>query len=147
VELVAALLLVGPTLAALPSRAAEVDRSDDRSAQDWLDETLATLRPDAVVVSWWDYSTALWYAQLIEGRRRDVSVIDDRTRLDEHLGEVTDVIDANLGRRPVYLIRLPSDLPALAERYRLEDVPTASSQPLVLVLGRRDGDPATGADR
>jgi glycosyltransferase involved in cell wall biosynthesis len=29
----------------------------------------------------------LWYAQLVEGRRPEIAIIDDRTRLDEQLGE------------------------------------------------------------
>jgi hypothetical protein len=51
-------------------------------------------------------ASPLWYAQVIEARRPDIAAIDDRTRLDEHLGELTDVIDANLATRPVYVIHL-----------------------------------------
>ena len=67
--------------------------------------SLQTLEPGAMIVSWWSYSTPLWYAQLVEGRRPDIAIVDDRTRLDENLGDLTDVIDANLGKRPVYVIR------------------------------------------
>ena len=55
------------------------------------------MAPDAVIVSWWSYSTPLWYAQRVQGRRPDITIVDDRTRLDENLGGLTDVIDANLG--------------------------------------------------
>ena len=134
-ELLAAALLLTPTLIALPVRWALVDRSSDREAADWLDRTLAQLQPGAVVVSWWDFSTPLWYAQLCEGRRPDIRIIDDRTRLDEQLGGVNDVIDANLGRQPVYLIRPPAELAALAQRYRLEELAGPTFQPLVRVLG------------
>ena len=34
----------------------------------------------------------------MQGRRPDISIVSDRNRLDEHLGGITDVIDANLGR-------------------------------------------------
>ena len=54
------------------------------------------MHENAVVVSWWSYSTPLWYAQLVEGRRPDIDIIDDRTRLDRNLGDIYDVIDANL---------------------------------------------------
>ena len=54
------------------------------------------MEPNAVIVSWWSYSTPLWYAQRVEGRRPDITIVDDRTRLDENLGELTDVIDSNL---------------------------------------------------
>jgi transmembrane protein TMEM260 (protein O-mannosyltransferase) len=119
-------VLLGPTLTALPERAVIVDRSTDRAAQAWLDDVLTELRPNAIVLSWWSFSTPLWYAQLIEGRRPDIAVIDDRTRLDEHLGELTDVIDANLATRPVYVLRFAaSDLESLRLRYDL--TPLASS--------------------
>ena len=53
-----------------------------------------------MIVSWWSYSTPLWYAQVVEGRRPDIYIIDDRTRLDLNLGDVYDVIDALLPTRP-----------------------------------------------
>jgi hypothetical protein len=80
-----------------------------------------------VVVSWWSYSTALWYAQLIEGRIPEVTIVDDRTRLDQELGEVEDVIERYLGRRPVYLIRADgSEIARLARAYRFDPGPTAN---------------------
>ena len=76
---------------------------------------------DAVIVSWWSYSTPLWYAQLVEGRRPDIDIIDDRTRLDRNLGDIYDVIDANLPTRPVYVIRIePDEIVGLRERYELD---------------------------
>ena len=121
VAALAALLLLGPTIAAFPDRAAAVDRTADRSAELWLDAVLDEVEPQAVIVSWWSYSTPLWYAQLIEGRRPDVFVADDRTRIDMDLGEVTDVIDGNLAiGRPVYAIRIDSqELVGLNMRYTL----------------------------
>ena len=117
----AAALLIAPTVVAFPDRAAAVDRTTDRSAELWLDDVLASLEPNAVVVSWWSYSTSLWYAQHVQGRRLDVFVVDDRTRLDLNLGEVTDVIDSNLANgRPVYAIRVDTaELLMLQARYQL----------------------------
>lgn len=51
------------------------------------------------------HSTPLWYAQRVGGRRPDSVIVDDRTRLDDGLGDITDVSDANLGKHPVYGIR------------------------------------------
>jgi hypothetical protein len=89
----------------LPSRFAAVDLSANRDASGWVDHALEVMEPDAIIVSWWSYSTPLWYAQHVEGRRPDLRIVDDRTRLDEDLGDIRDVIDAPLGRRPVYVIR------------------------------------------
>ncbi|MFL5680535.1 MAG: protein O-mannosyl-transferase family [Chloroflexota bacterium] len=119
----AVVVLLVPSVAALHDRSGRVDESLDTSAQQWTNAALGAMDRDAVVVSWWSYSTPLWYAQRVEGRRPDIAIVDDRTRLDEHLGEVTDVIDAQLGRRPVYVIRSnETELAALAARYRLESV-------------------------
>jgi hypothetical protein len=38
----------------------------------------------------------------VEGRRPDLVIIDDRTRLDEGPGDVTTVIDTQLGKEPVH---------------------------------------------
>jgi Protein of unknown function (DUF2723) len=105
----AAVVLLAPTILALPVRAAAVDRTADRGAERWLAAVLDEVEPGAIIVSWWNYSTPLWYAQVIEGRRTDIFVADDRTRIDMDLGEVTDVIDGNLAiGRPVYAIRVNS---------------------------------------
>jgi Protein O-mannosyl-transferase TMEM260-like len=118
-----AVILLVPTGLAFSGRADRVDRSDDHAAARWLDDTLAVLAPDAVLVSWWSYSTPLWYAQHVEGRRPDVAIIDDRTRLDEDLGDIYDVIDANIATRPVYAIRTdPREIAGLQQRYVLEPI-------------------------
>lgn len=117
----AAALLLFPTVGSFSARSAAVDRTNDRSAEEWLDAVLPALEPEAIVLSWWSYSTPLWYAQHIQGRRPDVVVADDRTRLDLDMGDLTDVIDANLAiDRPVYAIRVDTaELTLLQARYRL----------------------------
>jgi hypothetical protein len=133
--LIAAILLI-PVSTGYRERWRYADRSTDRSGQQWLDAAFAALPQDAVVVSWWSYSTTLWYGQLIDGLRPDLLIIDDRTRLDEGLGEVTDVIDAHLGRRPVYLIQTDEDLLALHARYVLD--PVGDKTELWQVVERQD---------
>ena len=129
------LLLVAPTLADLSPRFVAVDRSGDREAQHWVDQALEVMAPDAIVVSWWSYSTALWYAQLVAGGRPDIDIIDDRTRLDRNLGDLPAVIDANLPTRPVYVIRAdPAEIAALTARYRLEYEPVLGVSLLARVL-------------
>ncbi len=96
------------------------------------------MEPDSLIVSWWSFSTPLWYAQRVEGRRPDIAIVDDRTRLDDNLGSVEDVIDANLGKRPVYVIRIdPLEVAALDERYDLDYVDGYDATMLTRVIGRR----------
>ena len=97
------------------------------------------MEPNAVVVSWWSYSTTLWYVQIIEGLRPDVRIVDDRSLVDEKLGDVTAVIDSQLGRRPVYAIRLAGtdDLAAILARYDVEEFQMPTEQTLLKVIGRK----------
>jgi hypothetical protein len=90
-------------------------------------------------VSWWSTSTPLWYAQHIEGGRPDVAIFDDRTRLDQDLGDIYDVIDANLGRRPVYVFRdVPREIAELERRYDLEHLAGPDARTLTRVVARRE---------
>jgi len=117
-----ALVLAIPVLLAVPRRFDELDASDDTRARRWLDATLNALEPDAVIVSWWSYSTPLWYGRWVEGRRPDILIVDDRTIADEDLGDVLSVVERYLGERPVYIVRLDRDLPEVEDRWRIEPV-------------------------
>lgn len=131
-----AALIVFPAVVVLPERWQAVDQHAIHDAGDWLDAILdeRVAGRDAVVLSWWSYSTPLWYAQQIEGRRPDIRIVDDRTRLDEDLGDIDDVIDANLGRRPVIVIQVDPDvLAGLRTRYHLTALPVPGDQPVYLV--------------
>ena len=129
-----AAILVGPSLLEVPQRATSVDRSGDRSAQRWVDDLLTSVEPNAVIVSWWSYSTPLWYATIVDGRRPDVTIIDDRTRLDCNLGDLDHVIALYLATRPVYLIRNgDSELGALAGRYVVSPIRAASASNVLQV--------------
>jgi hypothetical protein len=136
--LLIAIALLVPTLVAGTGRYAAVDQRGQLDARVWTDHVLEVMQPNAVIVSWWSFSTPLWYAQRVEGRRPDITIVDDRTRLDENLGGLNDVIDANLGMRPVYVIRLDQrELTGLAQRYQLEYIDGADASALTHVVGRR----------
>ena len=138
IALVLAVAILVPTLLELPQRHAAVDASHQVDAANWTAHALDVMEPDAAIVSWWSYSTPLWYAQLVEGQRPDIAIIDDRTRLDQNLGSITDVIDANLGKRPVYVIRLdPNEVRLLAGRYDLEYIDGGDARTLTRVIGRK----------
>ena len=135
-----AIVLLVPTIIALPARSAAADQRRGMDATGWTAHVLDTLEPNAVIVSWWSYSTPLWYAHLVLGERPDITIIDDRTRLDENLGGLTDVIDANLGTRPVYVIRADrNEVTLLASRYELDYIDGGDASALTRVIGRRVG--------
>lgn len=132
--------LLVPTAAALPERWRALDRSRETWVETWLDDALTAMEPNAVVISWWSYSTPLFYAQLVEGRRPDILILDDQTRLDLGLTEIPEVIDANLGKRPVYVIRAQgSQIQNLATQYRIEPVGVPAN--LYRVMGPKETTP------
>jgi hypothetical protein len=140
--------LVAPAVIAAPTTRLGVDQSADTRAADWSCWTFGVVEPDAVLVTWWGFSTPLWYRQVILGERPDVRVIDDRTRLDENLGSVDDVIRANLGSGAVYLVRRGEDTLDLEQRWQVEVVlDPDGTQPLLRVVGPRAAghDPGTMA--
>jgi hypothetical protein len=136
-----AVALVLPQVLRLPDserRAGEVSILDARS---FVASSFETFEPDATVLSWWSYSTPLWYGTIVEGRRPDLRIVDDRTRLDEGLGEMADVIRADLPTRPVYVIPGWPDLRGLEEEFVLEPVFTAGNQTVYRVLSERGATP------
>jgi hypothetical protein len=136
--LLGAMLLV-PTLVVVTDRYKAVDMSRRTDATSWVNHVMDTVAPDAVIVSWWSYSTPLWYAQCVEGQRPDVAIVDDRTRLDENLGGLDDFIDANLGHRPVYVLRIdPREVSALADRYVLDYMDGLDARSLTKVVALKD---------
>ena len=129
-------VLVAP---GVPDRQARVDASDDDLAARWLDAVLEEVGRDAVIISWWSFSTPLWYGQLVEGRRPDIEIVDDRTRLDRELGSIRDVIEANLDARPVYIIRPASEWRSLEEDYVIDEIQLPVPDSLGHVTSRRAG--------
>jgi hypothetical protein len=133
-------VLLVPTAIELGERWRTADQSGQRWAAGWLDEAFGAMERDAVVVSWWSYSTPMWYGQVVEGRRSDILVADDRTRLDRSMGDVDDVIETYLGRRPVYLIRVSdAEIAQLGQRYVIERAGGPGN--LYRVTGRQETSP------
>ncbi len=134
------IVLVVPTLIAVPARYRAVDESRDTQAARWVDRALTVMAPGALIVSWWSHSTPLWYAQRVEGRRPDLEIVDDRTIVDKGLGDIYTVIEENLGVRPVYVIRDDQNqINELARRYELEFVDGGvSARSLTRVLRLRE---------
>jgi len=135
--IVLAAILLAPAILGLEANRQAANRSGDRSAETWLDETLPAIAQNAVLVSWWSTSTPLWYAQKVEGERPDIFVVDDRTMLDLGLGRAPDVIRRYLGEnRPVYAIRLPGpDTEELTDQFDMAVVAGQGSEAVWQVRG------------
>ena len=120
VMLVAALLPLGSLVTLYRER----DRSNDRDAERWVAAVHEALPADAVIISWWSYSTPLWYHRWIEGERPDVKIIDERNILDDGYGTIHNAVEAHLGRRPVYIVPPAWELDALLDRWEIETIQT-----------------------
>lgn len=80
-------------------------------AQRFVENGLAFVEPNSIIVADWEQSTPLWYFQQVEGWRSDVTVIYPIHRWPEALAT----------GRPVYLTR---NVPGIGEPYHLTAVGT-----------------------
>jgi Protein of unknown function (DUF2723) len=85
---------------------ASADRSDDHSGDDYVAALFAMLPANAAVLTEWDASSPLWYAQHVEGERPDVLVVDDSNIVYEGWGTRENRIASLICERPVYMVRL-----------------------------------------
>jgi hypothetical protein len=100
------------------------DQSDNRDADAWVASVHDLLPPNAVVVSWWSYSTPLWHHRWVLGERPDVTIIDERNILDDGYRTMNNAIRAHFGRRPVYVVLPGWELENVTERWELTTMPT-----------------------
>jgi 4-amino-4-deoxy-L-arabinose transferase-like glycosyltransferase len=125
---------------------------------EWVHAVLAPpdrggLPENSVIESRWDVSTTLWYGQKVEGLRPDVLIVDDSTRKNDRIGEVWDVFDLYLGKRPVFTDRFVwgcDGLDALVAAYDLKPTVLAGIYQVVgrvnpqITLGKCDPAPPPG---
>jgi hypothetical protein len=119
--LMLALLLPLVTVAANYQAA---DQSDNRLADEWVQSVYAKLPRNAVIISWWSYSTPLWYHRWILGERPDVHIIDERNILDDGYATIDGTIRAFLGKQPVYIVPPDWEAPRILASYTTEWVDT-----------------------
>jgi hypothetical protein len=100
------------------------DQSGNREADLWVTSVYRALPQDAVIISWWSYSTPLWYHRWVLGDRPDITIIDERNILDDGWGTIDAAIRNHLGRRPVYLVPPDWEVERLLSVFRSRPVPT-----------------------
>jgi Protein of unknown function (DUF2723) len=100
------------------------DESDNRVADQWVASVYDVLPENAVIISWWSYSTPLWYHRWILGERPDVTIIDERNILDDGYGTIDGAIRAFVGKREVYVVPPDWDRERIVATFSTEWVPT-----------------------
>jgi hypothetical protein len=114
------------------------DQSANREADAWVASVHEQLPPNAVVISWWSYSTPLWYHRWVRGERPDVTIIDERNILDDGYRTMDNAIQSHLGRRPVYVVPPHWDWAELADEWEYRAVSTYPGYTdLLLIEGHR----------
>ena len=103
--------LVGVVLIAVAWNWRLTDLSRDRSARARGESILQAAEPNALIFGWWDTAPLVEYLQLVEGQRPDVQAIN---RFLIAPGDMRQLIERNLGRRPIYIDSVPDDLSRVA---------------------------------
>ncbi|MDP9269451.1 MAG: DUF2723 domain-containing protein [Chloroflexota bacterium] len=108
------------------------DQSGRHDADLWVSRVYAALPRDAVIISWWSYSTPLWYHRWILGERPDLTIIDERNILDDGYGTIEGAIGRYLGHRPVFVVPAEWNRALLLIRYKTEWIPTVPGYSAIL---------------
>jgi hypothetical protein len=133
--LAGALLPLGSLLSLYPQRA---QQATNRDADLWVGSVYNQLPPDAVIVSWWSYSTPLWYHRWVLGDRPDVTILDERNILDDGYGTIEGAIAHFLDYRPVYVVPPFWELDQILADWQTQTIPTYPGYTdLLLIKGHR----------
>ena len=120
--LIAGLLLpAGGLLTGYPERA---EQGANRDADLWVASVHNVLPRGAVLISWWSYSTPLWYHRWVLNERPDIIILDERNILDEGYGTIDGAISYYLSRRPVYVVPPFWELDRILAVWQTQSIPT-----------------------
>ena len=112
--------------ASLVTGYAALDRSWNREADRWVASVHAELPPNSVVISWWSYSTPLWYHRWVLGERPDVTIIDERNILDDGYRTMPNAIRTFFGERPVFVVPPSWEYESITNQWLTRTVSTYS---------------------
>jgi len=118
---------------------------NDHDAEVFIDGVFTVVKPNALILSWWGSSTALWYGGLVEGKRPDVKVIDDSEALPRGWQGLAPAIDLYYGKRPIYAIGFPDEIERYGKKYQLRQVAELNwfGMKIHEVVGRKDSQSKT----
>jgi Protein of unknown function (DUF2723) len=112
------------------------DQSTNYDADRWVESVFAALPRNAVVMSWWSYSTPLWYHRWVLGERPDVTIIDERNILDDGYATLWLAVRSFYPERAVYIVPPEWDYRRIVTRY---DTVTVQTYPGYTDLLRVEG--------
>lgn len=80
----------------------QADKSNNNEAEHYARTIFSNIEQDAIILTWWNFYTPLWYRQEVLGERADITL--------EINGDWTAVIQNNWGTRPIYLVELTDQI-------------------------------------
>ncbi len=114
------------------------DQSANHDADLWVASVYEALPPNAVIISWWSYSTALWYHRWILGERPDVTIIDERNIIDDGYGTIDGAIRAFSGKRPLFVLPPDWEVQRILDLYPTQTIQTYSRYPDIYRIKETD---------
>lgn len=81
-----------------------VDKSQDSSAKQYSIDIFNSVLPNSVILSWWHYSTPLWYRQLVLQERKDLMIIN------QYPNEWTKYVSNYIDKRPIYTVERAGEI-------------------------------------
>jgi hypothetical protein len=89
-------------------------------------------------VSWWSYSTPLWYHRWVLGDRPDITILDERNILDDGYGTIDGAIERFLDYRPVFVVPPFWELDQILANWQTRTIATYPGYTdLLLIEGHR----------
>ncbi len=118
---------------------------NDNDAEVFIDGVFSVLKPHALVLSWWGASTALWYGRYVEGKRPDVTIMDNSEALPRGWEGLSPALDLYYGTRPIYAVSWPDEIERYEKKYRMRKIVQLNWFGMAVheVVGRKDAPPKT----
>ncbi len=114
------------------------DQSANHEADRWVASVYQALPQNAVILSWWSYSTALWYHRWVLGERPDVTIIDERNIIDDGYGTIDGAIRHFRGTRPLYILPPEWEVQRVLDLYPTQAIRTYSLYPDIYLIKETD---------
>ncbi|MGH7814724.1 MAG: protein O-mannosyl-transferase family [Candidatus Binataceae bacterium] len=82
-------------------------------------KVFSTVKPHAVIFSWWGPSTALWYGKFVDKLRPDVEIIDDTNLAAHGWTDATEGMAHYFGKRPIYTTPAGDEYQRYSRRFHM----------------------------
>lgn len=81
-----------------------VDKSNQDNAFNYSKKIFSEVLPNSLILSWWNYSTPLWYREYVLNERKDIKI--------SNIGEPEwiNYVKLNISNRPIYIVEEDAEI-------------------------------------